>query len=146
MLWIDSDVSYVPHDIIQHLMYDNKDVIVPSCMWKDGNKYETYDRNTWQETDKSLEFLRNLSSTTLMLEGYSKSLRLYLYDITNQGFVVKLDGVGGCILMAKAQCFREGLNFPETIYDNHIETEGLAKMALRMKFGVYGLPFVKVVH
>ena len=105
-----------------------------------------YDKNSWQETAKSYEFLKHKEENYLMLEGYSISKRKYLPDIKDQGNVVSLDGVGGCTLLVKADCHRKGLVFPAFIFDHHVETEALAKMARKMNFTVKGLPFVHVFH
>lgn len=82
----------------------------------------------------------------LMLEGYGVNLRLYLPDLRREGRVVPIDGVGGCTLLIRADLHRKGLVFPEELIDHHIETEGLAKLAKQMNFGVYGMPFVEVIH
>ena len=40
----------------------------------------------------------------------------------------------------------QGLNFPAYVYNNHIETEGLAAMARSMGVKVHGMPSVEIVH
>lgn len=147
VLWIDSDVGFVPPDLIQHLLSADADVIAPSCMYIDGNgKTKVYDRNTWRESNHSLEFLKAQKADYLMLEGYMLTRRTYLPYLAHEGLVVPIDGVGGCTLMVRAQSHRKGLNFPPYVLDHHIETEGLAKMAAKMKLRVRGLPMVSVVH
>ena len=81
-----------------------------------------------------------------MLEGYGKSSRLFLPDLKDEGDLVKVDGVGGCMLLVRAMCHRKGLIFPPFVFDNHIETEGLAKMAIHMGFQPYGFTQLNVVH
>ncbi|XP_062578937.1 uncharacterized protein LOC134240860 [Saccostrea cucullata] len=146
VLWIDADVGVLPPDLIQQLIYANKDVVAPCCLYRKGHYTNVYDKNTWRETEYSLEAQKNLSKTQLVLEGYGPTIRLYLPHLRGEGRVVPLDGVGGCSLLIKAKCHRKGLNFPEEIFQNHIETEGLAKLAKSLGFGVYGMPFVEVYH
>lgn len=59
---------------------------------------------------------------------------------------MELDGVGGCVLLVVAGHHRQGLNFPGYVFDNHIETEALAKMAQKMGLSVCGLPYLQVIH
>ena len=148
VLWIDADIIYFPPDLVQHLVGENKDIVVPACMFENhGNhKFDVYDRNSWQETNRSLENLKHFDEDHLKLEGYTRTMRLYLPDIKSSSHIVPLDGVGGCVLMIRADCHRKGLIFPTFVFRNHIETEGLAKMAAKMDFGVYGLPQLQVVH
>ncbi|OWF43195.1 mannan polymerase II complex anp1 subunit-like [Mizuhopecten yessoensis] len=146
VMWIDSDVGSMPPDLIEQLLYAEKDVVTPLCLFSSGGEDRVYDKNTWRETEDSIRNQKKLKPYELVVEGYSTTLRLYLSDLRAEGRVVRLDGVGGCSLLIKADCHRKGLKFPEEIYDHHIETEGLAKMAKNMSFGVYGLPFVLVHH
>ena len=147
VLWMDSDVKHIPHDIIQHLLSAHQDIVVPTCMYlmADGSP-QLYDRNTWRETNESLEFLSKMDKDFLMLEGYSNSARIYLPSLASEGVLVTVDGVGGCVLLIRASCHRKGLVFPPFVIDNHIETEGLAKMAVHMGMQAYGFPRLKVIH
>jgi len=81
-----------------------------------------------------------------MLEGYGRTKRLYLNDLKTESNLVRIDGVGGCVLLIAADLHRSGLVFPPFVFDHHIETEGLAKMAARMGVTLYGLPSVNVIH
>ncbi|KAH3884609.1 uncharacterized protein LOC127837802 [Dreissena polymorpha] len=146
VLWIDSDVKYLPSDLIQQLLFARADVVVTSCLYKEGRFKKLYDRNSWRETPTSIENQKTLPVDILLVEGYSHSSRIFLPDLKAEGRIVPLDGVGGCVLMVKAECHRKGLNFPEKIYKHHIETEGLAKMATNMGFSVRGLPWLEVFH
>ncbi|XP_060598951.1 uncharacterized protein LOC132752629 [Ruditapes philippinarum] len=146
VLWIDSDIKQLPVDLIQQLIYAKSDVVVPSCLFESGDLKRTFDKNSWRETPASIEDQEHLPKDILIVEGYSTTRRIYLPDLKAEGRVVRLDGVGGCALLIKANCHRRGLMFPEKIYSNHIETEGLAKMADHMGFTVVGVPFVEVFH
>lgn len=146
VLWIDSDIGSLPPDLIQQLMYADKDVVTPICLFTSGGRDRVYDKNTWRETKQSLKDQKRLGPYDLVVEGYGETSRIFLPDLRGEGRVVPIDGVGGCSLMIKSYCHKKGLIFPEEIYDHHIETEGLAKMAKKMNFGVFGLPFVTVYH
>ena len=148
VLWMDVDVEEIPSDLLLQLLSPDKDVIVPACMYhRSITGYPAvYDRNTWKETKESLSFLKTQPHNFLMLEGYEMSKRDYLTKLRHLGNVVEIDGVGGCVLLIKAQCHRKGLIFPTFVYKHHIETEGLAKMAKEMGLGVYGMPHLEVFH
>lgn len=147
VLWIDSDVSYFPSDIIQQLLSAEKEIVVPLCIYLNSHrKKHVFDKNTWRETNMSLAYQKKLPAHVLIFEGYDSTQRLWLSDLRAEGRVVPIDGVGGCTLLIQSKCHREGLIFPESVFQHHIETEGLAKLARYMGYGVYGMPFVEVIH
>lgn len=83
----------------------------------------------------------------LHLEGYaSPSVTLPLHKLKNQGHLVELGGVGGAVLLIRADLHRDGLNFPPYLLHNRIETEGLAVMARLMGISVWGMPHLEVIH
>ena len=146
VLWINSDIVELPLDLIQQMLFAKSDVVATCCLMRSAGYKMKYDRNSWRETNASIKYQSNLKPDTLVMEGYRKSFRQQLPDLKSEGRIVKLDGVGGCALMIKADCHRSGLHFPEVVYKHHIETEGLAKLAHDMGYDVVGLPFVEVFH
>lgn len=102
----------------------------------------------------------------LALEGYGPTGAFYLHQFKRRGAPtggkpvlwvegeedrgvltrVRLDGVGGAVLMVHAELHRHGLVFPPFPYRGRIETEGLSMMALDMGVLSYGLPFLEVLH
>ena len=81
----------------------------------------------------------------------------------NKDEEMELDGIGGVVIMVKADVhragqyleicassdgsnIRAGINFPSYPFENQAETEGFAKMAKRAGYGVYGLPNYVVWH
>ena len=148
VLWIDSDLSFFPPDIVQQLLSAERDIVVPLVIYTDGlnKRKRVYDKNTWRETKWSLERQKKLPPHSPIFEGYDNTERLWLSDLRAEGRVVPIDGVGGCMLLIRAKCHREGLVFPERVFQHHLETEGLAKLAKHMGYGVYGMPFVEVIH
>ena len=148
VLWMDVDLAYYPPDMIQQMISVQKHIVAPSCIYlKSNKKIDVYDRNTWKETERSLEFQNDKDKNFVMLEGYSDSLRRDLLSYRAQGEAyVNLDGVGGAVLLVYAECHRRGLIFPPFIYEHHLETEGLAKIAKDMGYEIVGLPFLEVFH
>lgn len=82
----------------------------------------------------------------LLLEGYSPTGNVPMHKLKSQGEIVPLDGVGGAMLLVRADVHREGLVFPTFPFRQRIETEGLAFMARDMNHGVWGMPFLEVYH
>ena len=146
VMWMDSDISFAPKDIIQQLLSAEKDIVVPVCLYRQGQYVDIYDRNTWRETDLSLKYLAAMPKQFLMLEGYMPTKRKYLTHLRDEGRVVPIDGVGGCVLLVRAECHRQGLVFPPYVFDHHIETEGLGRVAKEMGYKIYGMPRVEVFH
>lgn len=78
--------------------------------------------------------------------------------------LVRLDAVGGTVLLIRADCHRNGLIFPPFPYGNahphvrppglhsppwqagEIETEGLGLMATDMGITCWGWPRLEVIH
>ena len=59
---------------------------------------------------------------------------------------VPLDGVGGHVLLVRADIHREGFVFPSVLFDHQVETEGFAKMVKALGHQPYGLPGYLVHH
>ena len=150
VLWMDVDLVYIPNNLIQLVLSPNQPIVAPNCVYH--APFLTYDRNNWQETPKSLRYIAqqkiNYGDDFLMIEEHTDtaSRRKRLATIKDEGTVVPLDGIGGCALLINATCHRQGLIFPTFVFDSHVETEGLAKMATKMGIPLYGLPYVQVFH
>ncbi len=100
----------------------------------------------YQETDDSHAELRSMKPNEFMVEGYKPTKRKYLHYLHNEGDVVPIHGLGGCVLFVEARLHRLGLNFPPFLVDHHVETEGFAKALIRFGVKPVGLPFVNVLH
>ncbi|KAI9473766.1 MAG: glycosyltransferase family 62 protein [Benjaminiella poitrasii] len=152
VLWLDVDVVEYPTTIIEDLQSVDVDVVVPNCLLQtDDGSFWAYDKNNWQETDESIEMQKELDPEYVLLEGYYEFLtnRYLMVDMpTHLGKFAKvpLDGVGATFTLVKANVHREGANFPPYVYKHQVETEGFAKMAKAMGFGVYGLPGYLIHH
>ncbi|CAO3617406.1 unnamed protein product [Cunninghamella blakesleeana] len=152
VLWLDVDVVQYSSTILKDLMSVDVDVIVPNCLrlTEDGS-FWGYDKNNWQETETSLDMQKELDHDYVLLEGYNEFVtnRYLMVDMpTHLGQLNKipLDGVGATFTLVKADVHREGANFPAFTFQHQVETEGFAKMAKAMGFGVYGLPGYLIYH
>lgn len=169
VLWVDSDLySYQP-DVIQQLLASGKRIVVPNAVLGAGGR--SFDLNSWrvgpeqaEEAGLSLgndataadvaayhdlvhkKLVKEGTPHELLLEGYGKTGHVYLDKLRKEGEVVRLDGVGGAMLLVDAELHRHGLVFPPFVYRHRIETEGLSMMALDMGVLSWGMPNVEVIH
>jgi hypothetical protein len=137
VLWLDADVIEYPADIIQQLTALNLDIVHPNCVCEYGNV--SFDRNAWTDGGRKC-----------------------LSDLRGQG-IVRLQSVGGTMLLVRADRHRDGLVFPPFAYgarsrwvrDPHplrgshvgeVETEGLGIMAKDMGIECWGLPDLEIRH
>jgi hypothetical protein len=137
VLWLDADVVEYPEDIVERLLAYNRDIVHPNCVVTFGGP--SFDQNAWSDGG-----------------------RTHLSDMRGRG-IVRLDSVGGTMLLVRADRHRDGLVFPPFYYgarsrwvrDPHplrgtrlgeIETEGLAIMAKDMGVECWGLPDLEIRH
>lgn len=137
VLWMDVDLTSYPSDILSTLLATGKSIVHPHCVVAPGGP--SFDGNSW-------------------LTGGAKTM----HDVRGEG-LVRLDGVGGTMLLVHADIHRDGLVFPTFPYGTQspfirqhnpmtgqrggeIETEGLAVLAKDMGHEVWALPDVEVVH
>ena len=135
VLWLDVDVTDYPTDIIQQLLATDVDIVHPHCVKQYGGK--TFDLNAWADHG-----------------------RQRMQDLRGQG-LVRLDAVGGTMLLVKADLHRDGLVFPTFKYGaantrirpkhplwekGEVETEGFGIMAMDMGYQCWGLPDLEIVH
>jgi len=137
VLWLDADVVEYSADIIEQLLAFDRDIVHPNCVVEYGG--DSFDRNAW-----------------------SAGGHTHLSDMRGQG-LVRLESVGGTMLLVRADRHRDGLVFPPFFYgarsrwvrDPHplrgtnvgeIETEGLAIMAKDMGIECWGLPDLEIRH
>ncbi len=142
VLWVDSDVIHWESDCIQQLLSFNKDILVPHCVREDNGR--TFDLNSFKYQDDKRRNWRTYLRDGLIQPpvGYG---RLYLEDFPEHD-LVSLDGLGGTMMLVKADIHRQGLIYPDYILHKHIETEALAFMARDMGYECWGTPQVTIVH
>jgi hypothetical protein len=122
---------------LDQLLALDRDIVHPNCVIDYGGK--SFDQNAW-----------------------STGGRKHLSDMRGEG-IVRLESVGGTMLLVRADRHRDGLVFPPFFYgarsrwvrDPHplragivgeIETEGLAIMAKDMGIECWGLPDLEIRH
>lgn len=153
--WRDVDIETCPGSVIQDLMKHDYDVMVPN-VWRPlpsflGNE-QPYDLNSWIESEPALELAKKLHEDDVIVEGYAEypTYRVHLAYIRekngNPNEAIDMDGVGGVSILARAQLFRQGVNFPAFTFLNHAETEAFGKMAKTMGSKVGGLPHYTIWH
>jgi glycosyltransferase involved in cell wall biosynthesis len=135
VLWIDVDVIDYPPDVLKQLLATGYEIVVPNCVKKPGGR--TFDKNNWAA------------------EG-----TVTLSDRRGNG-PMRLDAVGGTMLLIRADLHRDGLVFPAFPYGvasthirtrhpvwgkGEIETEGLGAMAADMGIQCWGLPDLEIIH
>jgi len=134
VLWLDSDVSEYPADILQRLLATKKQILQPNCVYDYGGP--SFDLNAWRDHG-----------------------RLHMHDLRNEGELVPLDSVGGTMLLVQADLHRDGLVFPAFPYglqnprirstnywQGEIETEGFGIMAADMGVQCWGMPYLEIKH
>jgi hypothetical protein len=138
VLWLDVDVVEYPVDVIERLISYGKEIIHPHCVVTYGG--DTYDQNAWVNRG-----------------------RTFMEKLRTKGELVRLDSVGGTMLLVRADLHRDGLIFPPYPYGvasplvrkrnpylrgtrGEMETEGLAVMARDMGVQCWGLPNLEILH
>jgi peptide chain release factor subunit 1 len=124
-----------PADIIGQLLATGFDIVTPHAVQSPGGK--SFDLNSWADGGAT-----------------------HLHDRRGSG-AMRLDAVGGTMLLVRADLHRDGLIFPPFPYGisnsrvrvragtwgaGEIETEGLGIMAADMGIQCWGLPDLEVLH
>jgi hypothetical protein len=137
VLWLDVDVRAYPADVVQQLLAAGKDIVVPHCLGPDGR---TFDLNSFQ-----LDGLDEPAGADGLRQPPRGRGRRYLEDLRGAP-TVRLDGVGGTMLLVRADLHREGLLFPTAPVDGYIETEGFAALARARGLECWGIPDLEIWH
>ncbi len=139
VLWLDGDVCEYPPDIIERLIATGRSIVHPHCVQEFGGP--TFDRNAWRDHG-----------------------RTHMEDLRGGADLVRLDAVGGTMLLVRADIHREGLIFPPFPYGaghraarpqnpmlpagerGEVETEGLGLLAQDMGHQCWGMPNLEIRH
>jgi hypothetical protein len=76
------------------------------------DRLTTYDRNSWIETKQSLELQKNMQAGEVLFESRARDTYRKYMDQMMDKTIVELDGVGGAVLLVRAEAHRRGLIFP----------------------------------
>jgi Anp1 len=136
VLWIDVDVvDYAPLTL-DALIATGLDIVQPHCVVEKGGA--TFDRNAWRD------------------KGATQ-----MQDLRAEDGPVRLDAVGGTMLLVRADLHRDGLIFPPFRYGvesqfirakhpiwgrGEVETEGFGILAKDMGLQCWGLPNLEILH
>jgi hypothetical protein len=131
VLWLDVDVVEYPPDVVERLLATGKDIVHPHCVLEYGGP--TFDTNAWRDHGA-----------------------LHLDTLRREGDLVRLDAVGGTMLLVRADIHRDGLIFPPFPYGRpsayarpgrgELDTEGLGIMARDMGHQCWGMPNLEIRH
>jgi hypothetical protein len=138
VLWLDVDVVDYPADVIERLLATGKDIVHPHCVQTYGGP--TFDLNAWRHRG-----------------------RLHMQDLRGGPDLVRLDAVGGTMLLVRADAHRNGLVFPPYLYGHasdlvrspnpwvpqtvgELDTEGFGLMAHDMGYECWGMPNLEIRH
>jgi peptide chain release factor subunit 1 len=136
VLWLDVDVIDYPADLIERLIAAERDIVHPHCVKRYGGP--TFDLNAWRDHG-----------------------RVHMGDLRGGPDLVRLDTVGGTVLLVRADAHRDGLTFPCFPYgaansavrrpgplhlSGELETEGFGIMAMDMGYQCWGMPNLEVLH
>jgi hypothetical protein len=136
VLWLDVDVIEYPGDLIERLIATGRDIVHPHCVTHYGGP--TFDLNAWRDHG-----------------------RVHMDDLRGGPDLVRLDTVGGTVLLVRADVHRDGLIFPCFPYgaanravrrpgplqiNGELETEGFGIMAMDMGYQCWGMPNLEILH
>lgn len=138
VLWLDVDLESYPPDVVTRMLATGKDIVHPHCVTRPGGP--TFDWNAWR--DKG---------------------RVHMDSLRGGADLVRLDAVGGTMLLVRADVHRHGLVFPPYLYGRQsrfardpsplvgrgvgeVETEGLGLMAKDMGIECWGMPHLEIIH
>lgn len=142
VLWVDVDVVSWPADVLRQLLAAGREIVTPHCVQEPGGA--SFDLNTFvfrdAEKGDGVEWMRDG-----LFQPERGETRLYLESFRDRE-EVEVDGVGGTMLLVKADLHRDGLRFPARPYRGFIETEGFAFAARDFGVKCWGLPQVEIVH
>jgi hypothetical protein len=122
-------------------------VITANCLCEHSDR--SFDLNTFVETTHHSSifqtWLRLRYTRYGLFQPPAHAGRKYLDELREQS-LVEVDGIGGTVLLIRADLHRDGLNFPAFPFHGLIETEGLADMARAMGSSCWGMPNTIVRH
>lgn len=169
-LSVDCDILNLPADSVNWFIDSEKDIVVPRI--RQGSNPD-YDGNSWagprtRPTDE--EFLKLDESNQKASEftyiphhtGDTKRLAALMKQSISENsvelskYLVQLDSVGGGVLFAKSEIYKQGIQFPPfyligsewTRFEGFdgIETEGLCYQLRTIGYSCWGMPMVVGDH
>ncbi|MCX5519506.1 glycosyltransferase [Kaistia defluvii] len=143
VLWIDADIIDFPKDVLKRMLAERARVVHPdSVREKDGR---SFDQNAWISVrePEDHQWIKHVHDG--LYQPPAHHLRLYMHDLRYLPRV-RLDSVGGTMLLVDANIHRAGIVFPDTPYRRLIETEAFAALARHHGVELVGLPQLQTRH
>lgn len=143
VLWIDADIVDFPPDILGRMLAERARVVHPDCVRQAGGP--SFDLNAWIAVvePRDHQWIKHVRDG--LYQPPVGHLRLYQHDVRHLRRI-RLDSVGGTMLLVDAGIHRAGITFPEQPYRRLIETEAFAALARRFDLEIIGLPQIQVRH
>ncbi|KAF9949344.1 hypothetical protein BGZ72_008857 [Mortierella alpina] len=152
VLWIDSDMTHIPPDVLSRMADSGKDIITTATTLGPGGPF--YDLNAWAGE----RIKPNEQEMKIVEEGgifVPRPLQVkYTHELSGGDFA-ELDAVGGTVLFVRGEVHREGVAFTTNNvigtgwnhegYDG-IETEGLCYVAKFLGYKCWGMPHTVAEH
>ncbi|KAF9560239.1 hypothetical protein EC968_006261 [Mortierella alpina] len=151
VLWIDSDMTIIPPDVLSRMVDSGKDIITTVTTIGEGGS--PYDLNAWagERIKPSEEQMKEVENGGIFVPR-PLSVK-YTHEL--EGEFAELDAVGGTVLFVRGEVHREGAAFPTNNvigtgwhhegYDG-VETEGLCYVAKFLGYKCWGMPHTVAVH
>jgi len=151
VLWLDSDMTEIPSDLLPRMVNSGKDIITTATRF--GPKGGFYDMNAWagERAKPNAEQQKNIEEGGTFVPYHTN------VKFTHQleGEFGHLDSVGGTVLFVKSEVHREGAAFTTNYvigggwhyegYDG-IESEGLCYVAGFLGYECWGMPHAITIH
>ncbi|KAF9981652.1 hypothetical protein BGZ75_007004 [Mortierella antarctica] len=151
VLWIDSDMTHIPPDVLSRMVDSGKDIITTATTLGPGGPF--YDLNAWagERIKPNEQQMKEVEEGGIFVP---RPLRVkYTHELS--GDFAELDSVGGTVLFVRGEVHREGVAFTTNNvigtgwnhegYDG-IETEGLCHVAKFLDYKCWGMPHTITEH
>lgn len=143
VLWIDADMVDFPPDTLRRLLAAKGRIVQPDTVRRPGES--SMDLNAWVEVLAPAPAFVDAHTIDGLYQPPAGRLRIYLSDLRYHDRV-RLDSVGGTMLLVDAAIHRAGITFPDRPYRRLIETEAFAALARDSGIEIVGLPRLTVIH
>ncbi len=143
VLFIDVDMAVIPPETLKTLIAYNAPILMPNCLRHEGGR--VFDLNTFRYTQMPTNRMIRAYSQGGLYQPPAGFFRHYPEQGTRKE-IEPVHGVGGTCLLIRQDVLAAGVDFPETPFHHHIETEGLALKAALAGFGAFCLTSTIVRH
>ena len=143
VLFIDIDLCAIPPDAIKIMLHYKAPIMAANCYKQHLDIL--FDRNIFRYARRPTD----VEIQTHLINGVYLPGRRFPREFPDRFrnlTIAQVHGVGGTFLLIDRMVIEAGVNFPETPYRSHIETEGFSLIALDKGFGSFVLPQLIVRH